>query len=85
MQHYTKAVRAIMRKHGKQPVYTNKYKTTRTVKCYAVYAGNGDDTAMINEIKTELGKLNIEFVVKVTQTYRMLPKSIIVQVPMQAM
>lgn len=81
MQHYTKLVRQIMRKHGKSTIYTNKHKNTRTVKCYENIRGNRN---MIHEIKTELGKLGIDFSIKKLHNSPY-GNSIIVTVPMQQM
>lgn len=44
----TRIIRNIMKEHGKKSIYTNKYPTCRTVKCYS----RAPDKALMRDIKT---------------------------------
>ena len=58
----TLIVRQIMQQHGKARIYTNKYDTCRTVKCYA--NNSGSDIAVIAAISAALNKHGIKFSAK---------------------
>jgi hypothetical protein len=53
----TQIVRSVMRAHGKPTymIYTNKYDTCRTVKCYVRDSG----TELIGDIRTALVKAGV--------------------------
>ena len=53
----TVIVRGVMRAHGKstEMIFTNKYKTCRTVKCYV----RGSATELIGDIRTALVKAGV--------------------------
>lgn len=80
----TRLVRKIMRKHGLITIFTNKYKTCRTVKCY----GNIHHSKMQNmvkEIEARLGEIGVDYKVKHTDwdTYPLLP-GIIIRIPFES-
>lgn len=78
----TKIVRAIMRKFGKESVFTNKYEKCRTVKCYV---GRGlRNKEMVKAIAKTLGALGVDFSIKETNAYAPWAHngSIIVRVPL---
>jgi len=58
----TRVLRGIMRKYGKNSIFTNLYKTCRTVKCYEGRDA-GNDACMINEL------LNVGFDINVKMVY----------------
>ena len=77
----TKQVRAIMRKHGKTSIWTNKLKNNRTVKCYGSAFHN---SAMIVDITNSLVKQNIPHVIRYGATIDNIylkVQSIIVEIP----
>lgn len=77
----TLLVRCLMEAHGKDTVYTNKYKTCRSVKCYA---GFEDNTALINSITEALNAAKIPFSVNCTasQNHGYTPASLIIRLPL---
>jgi hypothetical protein len=62
----TKIVRQIMREHGKTMIYSNTYKTQRSVKCYAGRDGlDVVNTAMLRRIKRALSRRGVASSAKV--------------------
>lgn len=59
MKTITKAIRAVMRNHGKTRMYTNKYKNCRTVKVY----GSISD-AVVNDIMNIAKRANKDITIK---------------------
>ena len=68
----TIAVRRVMRSMGYNTIYTNKYKTMRTVKCY------GSSRELQDAIKLTLFALGIDVKIRTGVKYR----STIVQLPL---
>ena len=85
----TQIVRGVMRAHGKFPemIFTNKYKTCRTVKCYvrpditrAIYM---TQVELIGDIRTALvkaGVVDFDIKIKDSTTWRA-ANSLIVRIP----
>ena len=61
----TKVVRAIMRENGAQYIWTNRYPTCRTVKCYVLDAVDPDKT--MREIARSLNANDVPFTTKLTK------------------
>ncbi len=60
----TRFVRIIMQKYGKSQIFTNKYVTCRTVKCY----GQATETqAMVKDILTQLNAIGVSATVTYTK------------------
>ena len=78
----TLLVRCLMTAHGKGQIFTNKYKTCRTVKCYS-YAGE-KDAALIKGIKEALTAAGVQHSVKFhdVESYYGSIKSLIVRLPL---
>jgi hypothetical protein len=81
----TLIVREVMRRFGKTWLYTNKYKTMRTVKCYAGKPRN--DIKMVEAIKRALKKVGIKPEIRQTsyfnERFYSPMESLIVQLPLK--
>jgi hypothetical protein len=76
----TKLIRAIMRKFGRTEIWTNKYKTCRTVKCYV----GKRNAEMEKSIAKKLGAAGVKFSIKTIPGYAMWARdSFIVTVPLE--
>jgi hypothetical protein len=68
-----------MRKFGRTEIWTNKYKTCRTVKCYA----GKRDAEMEKSIAKKLGAAGVKFDIKIIPGYAIWARdSFIVTVPL---
>ena len=79
----TQIVRGVMRAHGKFPemIFTNKYKTCRTVKCYV--RPDMTHVELIGDIRTALvkaGVVDFDIKIKDSTTWRA-ANSLIVSIP----
>ena len=65
MLKHTRPIRKIMEQHGRQQIFTNKYKTMRSVKCYAP-KDQIAQTDLINDLTKYLNDNNIPVDINVT-------------------
>ena len=79
----TQIVRGVMRAHGKFPemIFTNKYKTSRTVKCYV--RPDKTHVELIGDIRTALVKAGVvDFNIKIKDApHWRAANSLIVSIP----
>ena len=56
----TLIVREVMRKHGKTMIWTNKYRTMRSVKCYS--SNKAKDIKLASAIENALRKAGVKMI-----------------------